>query len=234
MLFFVQPRGGITGRLAAAAQKQPDRSVTVLLEGPYGGMSARWDKGFDRTLLVAGGSGCGLTLGLIEAWLRAGEGLQGHERHLEVVLATRDPEMRIWYMEELQRIAERQPTQGKTELPGVTVSFSETYDESAVAGGSGSSSGDEEKKTAVSSAKKTGGSSTTETLFGVRFSHGRPDTKAAVKRHAEHAGATVGVAVCGPASMAHDVSTAAAEAQLRIVRGQPGAAELYLHKEAFS
>lgn len=234
MVFFVQPRDGLTGRLAALARKQPDNSVSVLLEGPYGGMPTRWYKGFDRTLLVAGGSGCGFTLALIESWLRAGETLDS-ERHLEVVLATRDPEMRIWYMEELQRIAERQSVQGKTELPGVTVSFCETHDESAVSSPKpGSSSGDEEKKVAVKNVQPADGASTVASLFGVCFSHGRPDTKAVVDRLASTAGATIGVAVCGPASMVFDVGTAAAEAQLRIVKGRPGATELYLHKEAFS
>lgn len=233
MVFFVQPRDGLTGRLAALARQQPNKSVSVMLEGPYGGMPTRWYRGFDYTLLVAGGSGCGFTLALIESWLRA-EAIEG-ERHLEVVLATRDPEMRIWYMEELQRLAERQSLQGKTELPGVTVSFCETHDVSTVSSPDlGSSSGDEEKKAVVKNVRHADGSSTIASLFGVRFSHGRPDTKAAVDHLASKAGATVGVAVCGPAGMVHDVSAAAAEVQLRIVQGRPGATELYLHKEAFS
>ncbi|OAQ99402.1 hypothetical protein LLEC1_03122 [Akanthomyces lecanii] len=234
MAFFVQPRGGLTGRLAALARKQPNNSVSVLLEGPYGGMSTRWYKGFDHTLLVAGGSGCGFTLALIESWLRVGETLET-ERHLEVVLATRDPEMRIWYMEELQRIAERQSVQGKTELPGVTVSFCETHDQNLVnRPDPGSSSGEEEKRAVVKNVQPADGSSTVASLFGVCFSHGRPDTKVAVNRLASIAGVTVGVAVCGPSSMVFDMGSAAADAQLRIVQGQPGAAELYFHKEAFS
>lgn len=234
MVFYVQPRGGITGRLAAMAHKQPNQSVTVFLEGPYGGMPKRWSKGFDHTLLVAGGSGCGLTLALIESWLRAESGT---ERHLEVVLATRDPEMRIWYMEELERLAERQYIQGKTELPGVTVAFCETHNESLVGSSSPDpgSSTDEEKKTVVKNVRYAdGGSSTIATLFGVRFSHGRPDAKSAVERLASKEGATVGVAVCGPSGMVHDVAAAAADAQVRILQARPGAAELYLHREAFS
>ncbi|OAA47291.1 Flavoprotein transmembrane component [Beauveria brongniartii RCEF 3172] len=234
MVFFVQPRGGLTGHLAALARNQPNKSVSVLLEGPYGGMPSRWGKGFDRTLLVAGGSGCGFTLALIESWLRAGASLNG-QRQLEVVLATRDPEMRIWYMEELQRLAERQSVQGKTELPGVSVSFCETHDQSVVTGPDpGSSSGDEEKRAVVRNVRQPDGSSTITSLFGVCFSHGRPDTKAAVHRLASADGVTVGVAVCGPASMVYDVGVAAAAAQLRIVQGRPGATELFLHKEAFS
>ncbi|KAM3566091.1 hypothetical protein ARSEF4850_000916 [Beauveria asiatica] len=234
MVFFVQPRRGLTGRLAALARNQPNRSVSVLLEGPYGGMPSRWVKGFDRTLLVAGGSGCGFTLALIEAWLRAGASLNGR-RHLEVVLATRDPEMRTWYMEELQRLAERQSVQGKTELPGVSLSFCETHDQSVVTGPDpGSLSGDDEKRAVVRNVQHPDGSSTITSLFGVCFSHGRPDTTAAVHRLASADGITVGVAVCGPASMVYDVGVAAAAAQLRIVQGRPGATELFLHKESFS
>ncbi|KAJ3483593.1 hypothetical protein NLG97_g7274 [Lecanicillium saksenae] len=137
-------------------------------------------------------------------------------------------------MEELQRLAERHSLQGKSELPGVTVSFCETHNQSVVSSPDPSSSGDEEKNSAKRSVRHTDGSSTIASLFGVRFSHGRPDTKAAVDRLASQAGATVGVAVCGPSSMVFDVGSAAAKAQLRIVQGRPGATELYLHKEAFS
>ncbi|OAA64823.1 Flavoprotein transmembrane component [Cordyceps fumosorosea ARSEF 2679] len=246
MVFFVQPRGGLTGRLAALARARPDKTIPVLIEGPYGGMSARWHRGFRRTVLIAGGSCCGFTLALIEAWLRDGEGApDGEERQLELVLTTRDPEMRAWYMEELQRLAERQSLTGSTRLPGVTMTFCETHDnDRAVASSKPAAASsseeeskpatpvDEEKALAVGSVRPA--TDSVASLFGFSFSRGRPDSKAIVDRHTSVAGVTVGVAVCGPASLVHDVGAAAAEAQLRILRGRPGATEVYLHKEVFS
>jgi hypothetical protein len=60
----------------------------------------------------------------------------------------------------------------------------------------------------------------------------RPNVKALVESVTSTPGEAVGIAVCGPANMCHDVKNAAAEAQLRILRGV-GAREVYLHTETF-
>lgn len=158
MIFFVQPRGGLTRRLATLAEKKPDITVKVLVEGPYGGMPARWYKGFDRTLLVAGGSGSAFTLSLIEDWLQRRES-KSSKKELKVILATRDPEMRMWYTEELQRIAERRCDALLSEISNLTIHFYETHETTAtnspilrrsveLAESSSSTSGEEEKAAA--------------------------------------------------------------------------------------
>lgn len=243
MVFFLQPRGGLTRRLAAAATKQPDVGIKVLMEGPYGGMPERWYEGFDRTLIVAGGSGCGFTLALVEDWIRRKRLLDsGFNKQLEVVLATRDPEMRIWYMEELQRIVKAPYLSSLTEIKGLSIRFHETHltsdpDVQSPAP-NGLSSDDEEKnagKEATEITPRDDASSTTDTLFGIKFFQGRPDVGEAVTRCANQSGATVGVSVCGPSSMLHDVNKAAADAQRRIASGdKTAAAELLLHTESFS
>ena len=41
MVFYVHPRGGYTGRLAALAKQKPNCNVRLSLDGPYGGFTAR-------------------------------------------------------------------------------------------------------------------------------------------------------------------------------------------------
>ncbi|POR31272.1 Flavoprotein transmembrane component [Tolypocladium paradoxum] len=235
LIFHVQPRGGLTRRLASLAKKQPDAGVKVLLEGPYGGLPMRWSKGFDRTLVVAGGSGCGLTLSLIEDWLRNRGASSGGD--LKVVLATRDPEMPIWYMEELQHMAERQRGTNLADIPGLSIALYETHASPAASpvthSGFASSGDDDEKRQQQPRLRED--SNSTASLFSIKFFRGRPDTGSAVRELSlQGPHGSVGVAVCGPSGMVHDVAAEAAAQQQRIVRGQSGASEVWFHKEAFS
>ncbi|KAK2592030.1 hypothetical protein QQS21_010263 [Conoideocrella luteorostrata] len=238
MVFYVQPRGGLTRRLASVAEKHPDSSIRVLLEGPYGGLPKRWYRGFDHTLLIAGGSGCAFTLSLVEDWLRRHEPDSGHQ--LKVVLATRDPEMRIWYIEELQRMAERQRAAALAEIPSLSIHIYQTFHSATAANGSAArsykvpSSSSAEEKGRVESKTESSADSTIS-LFGMKFFRGRPDTGAAVRDISlSESSGTVGVAVCGPSGMVYDVSCEAATQQQRIVCGHSGASEVWLHQEAFS
>ena len=226
MVFYVQPRGGLTRRLAALASKLPDSTVRVLLEGPYGGMPTRWYNGFDRTLLVAGGSGTAFTLSLIEDWLRYGA---QSTRQMEVVLATRDPDMRVWYLEELQHMAERQRGAGLAEVAGLSVHIYETYQTETQEKKRG-----EEKADGTAVVQPQSSASSAMSLFGVRFFRGRPDTAAAVRETALRDRGSLGVAVCGPKGMVYDVATESAAQQKRIMAGEAGADEVWFHREAFS
>ncbi|KAJ6445802.1 Flavoprotein transmembrane component [Purpureocillium lavendulum] len=239
MVFYVQPRGGLTRRLAGMARKQPGLGVTVLLEGPYGGMPERWARGFDRTLLVAGGSGCGFTLALVDDWVR--RRVRAPERELKVVLATRGPGMRNWYLNELRSIVGRLENDiGGSALTNVAILIHETNEASEEGSARSGLCGDDnvdgiEKGSMEPSVH--GCESPSSTLpFPVHFLRGRPDTAVAVKGLAldTQEGSTVGVAVCGPSGMIHDVGAEAAAQQQRILRGRSGVSEVWFHKEAFS
>lgn len=233
MVFYLQPRGGLTRRLARMAQKQADVDVRILLEGPYGGMPARWFKGFDHTLLIAGGSGSAFTLSLIEDWLSQRD--SNWTGQLKVLLATRDVEMRIWYTEELQRIAERRCGTGLGEVADLGIHFYETHNISVVAPASNSlSSGDDEEKRKQGPQIRSSTHSATS-LFSIKFFRGRPDTGSAVREMSLQASdCTVGVAVCGPSGMVYDVAHAAVAQQQRIISGHAGASEVWFHRESFS
>ncbi|KAG8421484.1 hypothetical protein J3458_003361 [Metarhizium acridum] len=233
MVFHLEPLRGLTDRLARMARKQEDVSLRVLLEGPYAGLPARWYKGFDRTILIAGGSGSVFTLPLIEDWLSRRDSNSTSE--LKVVLATKDVEMRIWYTEELQRVAERQCGSGATEFPGVGVLLHETYDSAVEIPVSRTTSyGSDEEKGKEEQRVQSSANSTTS-LFGIKVFRGRPDTGATVRETSlQQSVGTVGIAVCGPAGMVYDVASEAAAQQQRIMSGHAGTSEVWFHLESFS
>ena len=69
MVFYVQPRGGTTGRLAKIAAKQPGYTVPVLIDGPYGGVQNRSLTEYTRSIVVTCGSGAAVCLKMVEAHL---------------------------------------------------------------------------------------------------------------------------------------------------------------------
>ena len=139
-------------------------------------------------------------------------------------------------MEELQRIMKVPFMAGVSELTGLSIHFHETYTD--VHAANVSPSEDEEKnagkeRTAINPRDED--ASSTVSLFGVTFFRGRPVVGDAVARYSTQPGVTVGVSVCGPSSMVHDASVAAANAQRLITTGhEDAAAELLLHTESFS
>lgn len=205
MVFYVAPRGGLTARLTALARRQPRVSVPVLIDGPYGGLPARWFAGFDRCLVVAGGAGVGLTLALAEHHLRDARA----DAVLQVVLATRDDNVRQWYAAALDDMAASIPK--KDQQPPVAVHIYETAQQTSA------------------TAEKTH-----ETL-DVQFFAGRPDLAAILRQEIQTVGVSVGISVCGPPAMVDDVGAVAAAAQQRIVGGDGQMArEVWFHAEAFS
>lgn len=237
MVLFVRPRGGITKRLATIASRSPDRSLRVLLDGPYGGLSTRWSEGFDKTLIVAGGSGAGFTLGLIQEWIQKSG---GSARQLAVVIATKDPEMREWYRSELQRIIQKQDVASLADIPTVSVCIHETTVDTPVNTLSSPLASDtgldlEKKLAVVEPTSPDSDNTSSSSSFGINFFSGRPDLRALVSDFAAVSQATVGVVVCGPESMIHAVSDTTADVQRKIAMGASNtASELWMHSEPFS
>lgn len=288
--FYIKPRRGITGRMARLAAKNPNSSSTVLLEGPYGGIfHAGALNHFDNILVIAGGSGGGFSLGVVEEALRAHTSPHNgeppsfhHTQHIHVILATRSTEMATWYRHEVaQRVVS--PT---ADMSGkhITISIHITADSQVElkAGsdehfilhpdGTTSTQGQEPDDTPQKDTdmlEQTSNTSPSLTqqdgdydddedddppYMTTTLIYGRPALKeilsdgssaiAAPKTDHTASGSCgrrkVGVFVCGPASMVHDVRDAAADAQTRILRGGGGGGggggtvgEVYLHTEPF-
>ncbi|CAH0021238.1 unnamed protein product [Clonostachys rhizophaga] len=232
MIFHVKPRGGLTSRLAKLAEKQPNASVAVLLDGPYGGLPVRWGEGFDRTLVIGGGAGAGTTLPLIESYLQ--KELQGKkDEQFTAIVASRDPAFHSWFVQALEELATRYSI--SKGVPGLTVLIHQTDDSAiAVDASSVSNTEDAEKKVHSHATPEDGTASLVADLFGVHLKKGRPNLPALARVPLQEKGVTVGLVVCGPSSMVQDVSVVASEAQRGILNGSVAAAEVWFHKESFS
>lgn len=240
LVFYVEPRGGITAQLAALAREKNGATVPVLLEGPYGGLGARWSQGFDKTLIVAGGAGAGFSLALIEDWIQAGQ-RQDTKAEIQVVVSSSDSEMRVWFIEALAEIAARNSI--ATPIEGMSLTIHETGTATSRSGVNHEPSTPSKENSIVDEkgivfdkpSPVPGGSvRSAAQLFNVNFAEGRADLPEAVAQVSGSTGGSVGIAVCGPSSMVHDVANAAAEAQVRILKGQSGAADVWFHQEAFT
>ncbi|PLB40507.1 ferric reductase family protein [Aspergillus candidus] len=286
IIFYIKPRRGITGRMARLAAKNPNSSSTVLLEGPYGGIfHAGALNHFDNILVIAGGSGGGFSLGVVEEALRAhtsphtGDSSHHHNQHIHVILATRSREMATWFRQEFeQRVVSHTADMSGKHL---TISIYITAD-SQVELKAGSDKhlvldpnenpaiGAQDKEpdntpqkdtTTLEQTPNTSPSLSQQDYLAdnddddddlphmtTTLIYGRPILKgilsdessaiAAPKTDHTTGGSSgkrkVGVFVCGPASMVHDVRDAAADAQARILREDSAVGEVYLHTEPFA
>ena len=238
MVFYVKPRGGLTARLARLADKNPGVAIPVLLDGPYGGVQRRWFSGFDHTVVIGGGAGAGFTLALAHDFLiqsRRRPGRDGASR-MTLVVSSRDPGVRRWYLEALGEMVANWE-KDETEIyksSGLSVSIHETDGCEP-----GIESSDRENSTgsdkAVAVPEQTGDTSQVDSSsLDMRVLQGRPDLGTLCQDAVAAESASVGLVVCGPASMVHDVGKIAAAAQGNCIRGGPGAAEVWFHKESFS
>lgn len=237
--------------------------VPVLVDGPYGGINNHKYFSSDRLVVIAGGSGAGWLLPLVEQFLRyrsmkacqavstdnhQEEGITGevsnqqrqHEpRSLRVILATRDIATRTWLHKTINDLA------SEHKLPSLPSDLSVEVH----------LTGEAERivQPPTESALDTGtsGSSSSEDIgmkkeAGHQHTNihdvpeeevrGRPDLPSIIHEEAAAASSTkqtVGVFVCGPLTMQNDVRNAVAKENLRIFKGARSGG-MYLHLEHFS
>ncbi len=248
LVFYIRPRGGFTSRLAKIASKQPNVSLPVLLDGPYGGLNATTLTKFDKALIIAGGSGAGYTLPLIEDVVRRLDGqhdtgseekgisLRPRQTVLQVIVSTREHDTRRWYHEAINQLLSRYPTFSSSNSLHVSVYF--TGASSLASSDLGSSPPFGTAKGAATSDDDGYGDSgrscldlpsTTKSNF-----LSRPDLPSIIQETTSNSGTSVGIAVCGPAGMLQDVRNSAAAAQTSIIGFGSRAKDVYLHTEHFS
>lgn len=232
LMFYVKQRGGLTSRLMSLARKTPNIQIPVLLDGPYGGIPAGRLDDFDKSLVVGGGAGAGLTLSMVEDFVRFSP-FQDSKKELKVIVATRDPGMRAWYTQALDDIAARQSRHEV--VPGLSVHIHETFTPTIASPDTNTTEAVIEEVTKTQSVHSKECNTSTATTFGVQVFTGRPGLPTIVRQMADEDGVSLGVVVCGPSTMAFDVKQAASEVQSKILTGKPGIArELWLHSENFS
>ncbi|KAJ6083836.1 hypothetical protein N7467_007971 [Penicillium canescens] len=245
LAFYIKPRGGVTRRLRAMAAKSPGCTKKILIEGPYGGVSEPHMAQFDSILVIAGGSGGGFSLAMVDEALRltgmapsANEKDRSHSRNLQVVFSTRDHTMADWYIEEIESRISQSTMLSTDPDNGFETSVSVHVTAQRNSGFSSSSESDDVNGTG---GKVPPTEVTTTGSFSLNVHrYARPDLSGSVARTVAmaHVQGThvqkkqrVGVLVCGPASMLHDTRNAAAVAQGRVFGGE--VEELYLHSEPF-
>lgn len=215
IIFLIKPRRGITARLAKLASKSPGCTKRVLLDGPYGGLSEANLAQFDRILVIAGGSGGGFSLAVVE------EALQHHAasaEKIQVIFATRNPAMADWYNDEVHA---KLSTFNASKQVSVSVHI--TGEEKPPSGMDPEEPDKQPPEPRI----------TSEGRYNLSAHRQRPNIPEIVAAATNgQAGKRVGVFVCGPASMLHDTRNATARAQLGAVNGT--VEEVFLHTEPFS
>jgi ferredoxin-NADP reductase len=219
LVLYIQPQGGLTRRLAVLAERSPGISIPIMLEGPYGGLHTKSFAQFDRAVIIAGGSGAGFTLPIVEDILHNktlhSKG-RTHMTRIQVVISTRSHEVREWYAQEIEYLLQRYQAYDFVQVDIGVTQASGSYSPSF----SGDEKGMMQSKSYASSAS-------------VNVTAGRPNIGQWINSAVSATGESVGIAVCGPVAMVHDVRVAAAEAQFKVLGGR-GASEVYLHSENFS
>jgi NAD(P)H-flavin reductase len=246
LVFYIRPRGGLTKWLMAQATKQPNIEVPILMDGPYGGIPSAQLSFSDQCLVVGGGAGVGFTLSVIEHYIQYYEVTGSATKALKVIIAARELDMRLWYLEALEDLSNRYPRFNNA-VPGLSIDIHET-------GHTGALENIEIRHLDVEKAldsttaqlhnedddikqnNKTGKDSYSITeKFNVTFFKGRPSLPIAVQQFvAREESITTGLIVCGPSSMSYDVGEAAVSAQQHIIKGEIGAKEVWFHTESFS
>lgn len=233
MVFYVRALGGLTGRLGRLAEKNPGMSVPVLLDGPYGGVQNRWSRGFDHSVVIGGGAGAGFTLALARSFLAQSRRSPGRAGKMTLVVSSSDPGLRRWYLEALAEVvADLGKDLAAAQDAGLSVRIHETgAAEANTESSSGNDSGVEKVETS-DRVRETSHAGVDGVETGIH--KGRPELFSLCRGIIAAENGSVGLVVCGPGSMVHDVGQIAASAQGNIAKGGAGASEVWFHKESFS
>ena len=250
LTFLIRPRGGFTSRLARWAESNPGGALRVMLDGPYGGIDVPKFASARRLLLVAGGSGAGWLLPLVELYLRqssleqsiaTGSGEKAQHpagAKAKVILATRDNAIRAWFEHAVSDLVSSYDTCRQSGLT-LEIFFTGIEERSSQAISSGQflqelrdpeacvDSQLPEQQRASNELTSPG-----STNSFVRQLFGRPDLCNIVRQELVVDQESLGVYVCGPLGMQHVVANEMAQRQLKIFR--EGSGNAYLHREHFA
>ena len=238
LVLYIRPQKGFTARLAKHAEMHPNSTIRVLLDGPYGGISAQAIQRSPRQLVVAGGSGAGWLLPMISTFLsheqRSESAAVESTRSAKIVLVTRDAETHQWFDETVQQLL---ATFGLEKLPAnLEIDMYYTGDGEITPEVKSSHALPRLVEETKDVNERTGSDSSSDIKRSnsMKRFNGRPSLQSIV--HAEATSPTLtgqlGVFVCGPASMQIDTSNAVAAEQLAVLKG--GKNDVYLHMEHFS
>ncbi|KAJ4313324.1 hypothetical protein N0V94_007003 [Neodidymelliopsis sp. IMI 364377] len=251
LVFYIRQSHGLTKRLYGYSQKHPATAVSVLIDGPYGGINLQRFNDADRLLVIAGGSGAGWTLSLIELFHRQrnsgfviseedkkAEGEQMSAQgpfSMRVVLATRDTSSRIWFLQTVAELLAKYSSSQSLSKCNIEIHLTGEAKNDAVL-----SLHDRDVETKPASASSSADNKlqplVQEKGLVTNPYSGRPDLPSLIRQEgvaAAEEGQNLSVFVCGPTTMQHEVRNAVAEENLHIFKGSK-ARGVYLHSEHFS
>ncbi|GJN94183.1 hypothetical protein Rhopal_007257-T1 [Rhodotorula paludigena] len=231
-VFRVNPTRGLGPRLLSlAASSSP--TTPVLLDGPYGGLTAA-NRDFgrhDALILLAGGSGMTFCTAILEEIcgrvLREEPGVK--VKKIEVWWTVRNESAKSWFDEQMSRAVEHMPEGFVTFRLFVT----------GQDGKGDSSLADEklDKEDSPNPGSSVDQLTSSSSLVPWTIEHARPHLPTLLhQRFASTAtGSTLGIASCGPPSFTTDVrrAVAAKHKQLAFSSNAEGLAEVELHTEEF-
>lgn len=252
LVFYIRHSHGLTRKLYEHAQKQPNAPVSVLIDGPYGGINMQRFNEADRLLVIAGGSGAGWILALLELYCRQQnittieskepdpsptdeekqvEG-HSHRRSLRIVLATRDIDSRKWFLKVVTELLAQYSITTEVAQIAVEVHLTcEATEDASVTTRRDDSSIPSSSSDNIEVQNKGEHVSTTNYELP-----GRPDLPQIVRKEGKTSAAnsqSLSVYVCGSITMQNDVRNAVAKENLEILKGTKSGG-VYLHSEHFS
>lgn len=260
LVFYIRHQGGFTAQIYEFAMKNPNATVPVLIDGPYGGINMQTYYQSDHILVIAGGSGVGWTLPFIEQFITCRSTPADEEcgraeevdsekvasddelRHayklsmpssLRLILATRDISSRTWYVQAVNKLlAEHSVTNS---LHNIHIQVHLTGD--AIKDNNSTNQVQEhpailERRSSLPQ-RISGEGNQISTL--AEECEGRPQLPVIIQEAARvmEASESLGVYVCGPTTMQNDVRNAVADVNLNIFKGSKSGGA-YLHCEHFS
>jgi hypothetical protein len=263
LVFYLRHQRGLTAKLYQYALDNIGAPVPVLVDGPYGGINLQKYYDSEQLLVIAGGSGAGWSLPLIERFIRGllpddeekGQpiatdgnvtsstesfcgGNHSGPLSLRVIVATRDNSSRIWFLRAVSELLSRYPTTASSHVQVQVFVTGEAAEKlnlsSRVPEEAGSSK--ESSHSADKGVTIRINEEGYEAVVPGKEFEGRPQLPVIVQEEgakAADAGHSLGVFVCGPTTMLNDVRNSVAEANLKILRGSKSGG-VYLHSEHFS
>ncbi|KAM0716250.1 hypothetical protein Q7P37_007695 [Cladosporium fusiforme] len=253
LVFYIRAQGGLTSALVRHLEANPTWSTNVLLDGPYGGTNLQQLARAQRLILVAGGSGAGWLLPMIETFLRqnakrrylqdtsdsdGGKIEKANNRTARVILATREQITKQWFVTALDSLLASFPDERSSNSLEVEVyCTADNHELNQKSNMTQPPSDSKEISTDVSIGRESQHASDAEdspprTVHVSDQFHGRPNIPAIIESEAIAGAQSIGVFACGPLSMQSDLSNAVAKQQIDIMKN--GSKEIYLHMEHFS
>ncbi|QPC70807.1 hypothetical protein HYE68_001559 [Fusarium pseudograminearum] len=236
LVFYLKRHKGFTAKLYEHALQNPGAQVSVMVDGPYGGINTQSYVNSSHLVVIAGGSGAGRTLPFIEQYIAIHTAERDGNRKgdqtdqclfssLRVILASRDVESCNWYCQVVSEILLKYSDRM---VPGLNVQLYRT-------GGAIQESALPSNSSLVPGKNESGIEKGQEIPISFDELHGRPNLPGLIKGVANEMSSTdsLGVYVCGPDPMQNDVRNTVASLNLDVLRGTDSTGA-YLHSEHFS